>query len=320
MYNEEQKQEYIDFENSNRDSLRRYFVRVASKENEYEKDIADMDVDELKDTILSLDIRREESRSHLISLLRGYINWAILNEKTECFRNAIDKITPENTNSHEVIRQTMIRNPEHMHELLQSSLDYVDYENKSSRDSLVFWLLYCGIEIEKIPLLRKDSIDRDSETVKTDDGQQYKVSDEVMELWDKCAEMTYLERKNSKSINAKSKNVNEYIKSWLIDNEYLFRPIEGNNPDKNRLCPLNTFRNIIANAFQDKEKNIPARNLNYSGKFYQIYLLEKENGQVSMEAFAEKFGINYSSESELVQKTRKWRTDYENWKLAFGYM
>ena len=78
LYNEEIKKEYIDFESKNSDAIRRYFQRIYDKENEYKKDIYDMNREELLDTITSLNIRREESRSHFISLLRGYIIWAKL--------------------------------------------------------------------------------------------------------------------------------------------------------------------------------------------------------------------------------------------------
>jgi integrase len=320
IYNENLKQQYMEFDGANADSIKRYFVRIASKEFDYSKDIVEMTQDELIDTFKSLNIRREESRGHFLSLIKSYVNWAILNDKTQN-GNAIARITPESIGTEEAVKDNMIKSPEHLQEILDDALDRENYENKSKMCDLLFWLLYQGIRLEEIQALKKDSIDFNTNTVTTILGTEFSLSDDIARLWKECATITYYEKKNGKSQYAKSSNVSEYVKYDLVDNKYLFRSIVGNKVNTNTMMNFNQLRKLIAYVFDACEKKtIPARNINYSGIFYKLYLLEKEGHSITPEIIAKYFRIKYNASSNLPTVTRKWRIDFEDWKLAFDYM
>ena len=325
LYNEEDKKEYIDFEGRNSDSVRRYFQRIYEKKKEYKKDIYEMNRDELFDTITSLNIRREESRSHFISLMRGYITWAKLYGKTNN-ESHINNITPESINSHEIIKTQMLKSPEQLEQILNNNLDFVDYENRAKRDSLIFWLLYCGLELEEIQALKKDSLDYENKIITTNTGKKIKADDKIAELWEHCVKMDYLEKKNSRAADAVRKfDISEYTKQYLAENDYLLRPV-SRNKDTNDFMPMATLRAVVHSVFQDDsddEKSnlkISPSNIRNSGIFYRLYMLESIGIEITPAVVAENFYIEYKNKLELPLKTRKWRIDYDDWKHAFGYV
>jgi len=319
MFNGEQKQKYMDSDKTNKDSLRRYFIRLAPKENELSKDIYEMSQGELISTLKSLSIRREETRGHLLSLLRSYIDWARFNGVDGC-QSHIHMLTPGSISSNEAIVNTMIKDPEHLQQILDDGQDYINYENRSKITTLLFRLLYQGIDLNEIRSLKKDSFDYDSNVVRLSDERLFMVDDSIATLWKECAELTFIEKKNGRAEVSKSSSTSEYIKYSLVDNKYLFRAIAGDKGDTNDPCSLNTFRKMISRVFIANEtKSIPARNINYSGVFYKLYMHEKSGNHVSPELIAEKFSVKYTNRNELLANTRKWRIDYEDWKIAFNH-
>jgi len=320
MFNEKQKQDYITFEAATDGSILRYFVRIASKETEYSKDLADMNLTQLVDTLKSLNIRREESRGHLLSLLRGYVNWCILNGKTTN-TNVINQITPESIGSINAVVDNMIGGPKHLNQIFEDALDYENYENKSKMSELLLRLLHEGITLEEIQAFTKNDINYDNSEIKTVHGMTFKVSDEIACLWKECTNIDFYEKKNGRSQVSKKSNVKEYTKYDLVNNKYLFRTIVSNKVNANDKITLDSLRKIILTVFTACEKKtIPARNINYSGIFYKLYLLEQEGKEITPELLIEYFRITYDEKSRLKNITRKWKIDFEDWKIAFGYL
>jgi hypothetical protein len=320
MYNAKQKQEYIDFEATNEGAMRRYFVRIAPKEDEYSKDIIDMDLVQLLDSLKSLNIRRAESRGHLLSLLRGYRNWAYLNKKTKN-KDVVGIVTPESIGTDEAVKVNMIGSPEHLQLIFDDALDYEFYENKSKMSELLLRLLYEGITLEEIQALKKTDIDYNGNKVKTIHGTEFTVSDEIAQLWKQCAKMDYYEKKNGRALFSDKANVNEYTKYDLEESVYLFRTIVSNKSYPNTMMTLDALRKVLLSVFSACErKTIPARNINYSGIFYKLLQAEKAGTVITPEVIAEYFRIAPNEKYYLANMTRKWRVDYEDWKIAFGYM
>ena len=320
MYNEKQKQNYLDFDATNEGSLKRYFVRIAPKEAEYAKDLADMNLPQLVDTLKSLNIRREASRGALLSLLRGYVNWCILNGKT-ANENFISQITPESIGSVEPIIENMIGSPEHLNQICEDALDYVNYENKSKMSELLLRLLYEGITLEEIQAFTKSDIDYDTNEIKTILGETFKVDDNLARLWKECTKLTFYEKRNGRAEVSKKSNVNEFTKLDLVDNKYLFRPTANNRVNDNYMITLDSLRKVLLAVFTNLEKKtIPARNINYSGIFYKLYLLEQDGTEITPEILAKYFRVTYNENSRLANITRKWGIDFEDWKIAFGYL
>jgi len=319
MFNDKQKQEYIDFEATNEGALKRYFVRIAPKEDEYSKDIIEMKLDEALDSLKSLKIRREESRGHLLSLLRGYRNWAFTNGKTKN-KDVIGIITPESIGTDDAVKESMIGSPEHLQLIFDDPLDYEYYENKSKMSELLLRLLYEGMTLEEIRALKKTDISG-ANMIKTIHSAEFIVSDDIARLWKQCAEMDHYEKKNGRSTFSNKKDVNEYTQYALVESVYLFRTIASSKSYPNTMMTLDSLRKIILAVFSACEKKtIPARNINYSGIFYKFLQTERAGKAVTPDTIAQYFRIPYNEQSNLHTMTRKWRIDYEDWKIAFGYM
>jgi len=331
MFNEKQKQDYINYEGVNSITLEQYFKRIAPMERQYNKDITDMDADELKGTLSSLNIRREESRGHCISLLRGYINYMKLIGKTDN-SSAINSITPESIPADNAIKSEMIKSADQLKEILDAAARYEYQDNRSIRDKLVMWLLYLGLTIEELRHLRKNALNDDGivttsvKKAKNDTvsivTKKYKADENVLALWEECANMTFIEKDGSKY----GKHAVNYE---LVDNEYMFRPIIGQKKagtDLQQPCNVTFFASIVAkifkNYFELTGNNILVSPLNMrnSGIFYRLNLEEANGKEITPEVIAEEFDIEYTSTVGLSVKTRKWRKDYDNWKLAFKYM
>jgi hypothetical protein len=320
MFNEIQKQDYLAFEVTNDGNLKRYFVRIAPKETEYGIDLVDMNHQQVVDTLKSLNIRREESRGTLLSLLRGYANWCILNNKTTN-ENVINQVTPESLGSVETVADNMIGGPDHLNKIFEDALDYDNYENKSKMSELLFRLLFEGITLEEIQSFTKKDINYDTNEIKTIHGMTVKVSDDLARLWKECTTLTFYEKKNGRAEASKKTNVNEYTKLDLVDNKYLFRTTVSNKVNDNDMITLDSLRKIILSVFTALERaTIPARNINYSGIFYKLYLLEQDGVEITPEIIAQYFRISHDENTRLAAVTRKWNIDFKDWKIAFGYI
>lgn len=320
MYNEALKKQYISTEDSQQyqAALTRYFMRIASKEKEYGKDLVEMNLEQLLDTLKSLDVRREATRGHLISLLRGYYNWVKLNRKDIEVDDALSSIMPSSIGSDDTVKNSMIKDPEHLKSILDNGLDR-DYENKSMVTELLFWLVYCGIDFEKIPALEKNNINYETNIVRVTDEISCEITDEIAALWNVVAELTYIEKRNGKAASAKNRPSTEFSKVALMNNNYLFRPIVGNKGDSRTQASPNWLRKLHSGVFEYSDtKIIPFRNIKYSGIFHKLYLLEKAGNVISNELLADSFSLSYNKQSELLSKARKWRTDYQDWKIAFA--
>jgi hypothetical protein len=320
--------------------VRTYFLRISEFEKKYKKDIVDMNYKELMDTIASLNIRRELTRSHLISLLRGYSSWARLQGKTNN-KDVIGMFSAEGIDSSAAICNQMFKDLEHLNSVIDNSLDYITQENRSSRDELLIRLLYDGLEFERIPCLQKNDIDYNTLTVVAlPNEEKYKdlkrkkelksqivnVTEKTNKLWEHVASMTYIERANSRAKDIKSNTNDEYVQSKLVDNEFLFRPVEGDKGGKSKM-PITTMSVIVKKFFDAPDgENDPNRfkvsptNIMMSGIFYKLLVLERNEEKITPNIFAEFFGIGYEDSNELHNKTSKFRKDYDDWKLAFGHM
>jgi len=321
MYNEDQKLEYISFEATNSRTLTRYFNRIAPREEFYDKDIADMSEEELKESLLSLNIRSITSKGHLISLIRAYINWCIENKKTEN-KNVAYNIKPEDIDSKHAIKIQMLRSPEQIRYILNTvyNPDIYKYTNRAIQNKLVFWLIYCGLRITELSSLKKTDINYDKKIVinPVNRNAHYDINDEVVFLWERQTKQTYIEKGGVH-------NKNDVYYYELIENDFLFRPIKGNNTDTERKYSVSLLASIIIVIFRDyyeqtsEKLRISPENIRLSGAFYKLYLREINGEQITPDMMIVVLGLTPSSDSDLRLLTRKYFIDYEEWKSAFNY-
>jgi integrase len=321
MYNEPQKKEYIAYEKNNSVSLENYFKRIEKGEVVYDKDIADMNRDELIETLTALEIRREETRNHLLSLLRGYIKWAKLNDKTQN-NSAIEKITGESIGRIDTVASKMIKSEEQLIEILNKAINvdgkkgYYNQPNRADRDRLVFWLLWFGLRVKHLVGLSKTDIDYDKKLIVFIDedevSHEYKVNEDVVLLWKSYA--------SAESLEGGWKGEYE-----LLDNDYLFRATFNENQQDIDSQQFGSFSMILVKVFNlysdltGEKIQVKPEGLRSSGAFYTTYIQEKSGEKYSMETLAKNLKMGYNTEKEKMMM-RKWEVDYFDWKIAFGYM
>ena len=341
MFNPTQKKEYIEYENKNEVPLTNYFARIYKGEIKYDKDISDMSKEELIDTLCMLNIRREETRNHLLSLLRGYIKWTKLMDKTDN-DSPIDQLTGENIGRIDTLASQMIKSPEQIEEILSIVIDngksYQNQPNRASRDKLVFWLIYSGLRISDLMELQKtdidyenklvyckkvyDSVDNDGNKITRYKDKEYEVNDSILYLWREYVSVDCLEH---------SGVIEEY---GLVNNDFLFRAVESirypyAEVEAEHLTrdvqPYNSFSMILKKIFKiysgitGEKMDVKPDSLKCSGVFYRTYAKEKGGEKYSLEILAKNLGLEYNDEEDKMMM-RKWDIDYHDWKVAFGYM
>ena len=310
FYNEKQKKEYVIQEQQNAVSLRGYFRRVAEKEYEYQKDLAEMDEAELRDTFASLRIRRVETLSNMLSLMRGYVRWARFTKRISG-SSPIDSIVPVSLVVEETVASQMVKSPEHFNEIVEKGVEAeIGYKNnRINLTRLVMWLLYSGLEIAQLRTLKKTDIDYENKTV-----LGTPVFDKVVPLWDTCKVITSIEKHGTRAREGT-------IEYKLLENDNMFRPIAGNKSDPHALLNGSHFHAIVSNVAKEyKNIRLTALTIKNSGIFYRLLEQEKAGSEKLLVNIAKWYNIEYADDSELAVKTRKWRIDYEEWKIAFGHM
>jgi len=328
IYNEAQKQKYMDAEPQNAAGLKNYFLRVGRFEEALGKDLADLNAGELGELVLSLRIRSEIAKSHLISMLRAYVKWVhsqglnkIPNQK------AIEELSADDVSSKEAIKAQMIKSPKQLNLVLSTIHDngYYNYEIKEAKENLIFWLLYNGLEVEQLRVLKKKDIDIVRKTIFAaifnEKGnivgkKEIQIDDKIIKWWQTFAKASQIERPGERL--EKGCSLHD-----LTNSEYLFRPVMATGKEK--CLTLISFRATINRLFDKytKETGIPLRvspyNIKLSGIFYNALADEKNKIQITKEYMAEKLGLKCKDSRELVMKTRRFLYDYKNWKEAFGY-
>lgn len=321
MFNQEQKQEYINQqEEYNTTALTNYFKRLSKAEAYHNKDLADMNYEEIKSTLTSLNIRGVESRGHLVTLMKKYISWTITNGKTQNTINHINNIRPEDISSRKAMQTQMIRDPEQIRHILNTvyNPDYYRLPNRACRDRLILWLLYCGVSVDEMPLLRKTDINVANKKVNLPENKFAEINDEVINLWEQHTEHTCIEKRGAYN----EKDIYYYE---MVDNEYLFRILAGMKTNNNKLISKSMIVSTVVKIFKEYNKMtsldilVSPISMKISGIFYKLHLEERTGTEITPEVLNRYFNVDYSSPYDLSVKMRKWRIDYEDWKLAFGF-
>jgi hypothetical protein len=214
----------------------------------------------------------------------------------------------------------MIGSPEHMKEMLDCVYEDTEIflEVKSTRDRLLFGLLYLGIRVREIQELKKTDISYDTKEVVVC-GKMYVVDDDIVENWRVYS--------NADKIEVTGKFDGGYREVPLFYSEYLFRN-QVKDEAKERMKD-ETLRNVVKrfwkiyNEETDESVNVTADNVRLSGLFYKALQDEKCGEKITREYLAELFNKDCSNDKgginrkRLYDMTQKLLADYNNWKYAF---
>jgi len=322
IYNSNQKKAYIDYEaqdNSgiNTPKLLRYFTRLAQSEIDFGKDVADMSVEEYRVAIASLEIPSEYSIGICMSMLNGYFEWTKHSGLTDN-KAPLSSVPAKSISNDDTVRAKLIESPEELTDILEYA---EEFKNRGIQDALAIRLMYLGLTVEQMRYLRKDSINKRG-TISVDEYNmigKYTADKNIIDLWDAYKDMDYLER-------AKRENQIGFIRQDLTPSNYLFRRVKLKRNNHSAQVDYGFFHMITKKVFaryrnaKRVDKWLSPERIRMSGAFYSLLQMEKDGHKLGHMAFAEAFDLELPKEYsyELLNKrTRKLRTDYQNWKIAF---
>jgi hypothetical protein len=319
LFNQAIKQRYIESSKPNESMLNLYFGKVATKEAEYGKDITEMHPDELIDSFRSMKLTRENYRRNMLSLFKGYFIWASENGYTTN-ENYLNRIQPADIVCDVTVSETMIGSPEHLRNILDEGLDYINLTNRSIATELQFKLLYLGIELKEIQALRKTNIEPETGMITTYTNYTLQVDDDIAGLWKRCCSMKFFEKINGLAKDAKKKDVSKFALSELFDNDYLFRTPRLATSHSDDMLTINMLSKRISAVFEAAGKpTVPAKNILLSGRFYRMRQAEQQGKRLTHEDILNLHRIDFEKNDELPRLTRYIRKDYKNWLEAFNY-
>ena len=311
IYNLGQKEEYLDYVDD-KGSMRNLFYRIAQKEEEYNKDIADMSKEEVIDTLKSLGLKTRDYRGQVISLFRKYADWAKVFNKTND-NSVMQLITPASIGDNRAFKLEMIKSPEHMADIIERGTRDAQGENRRIIMQLVLSLLYEGMIVSEIVLLEKGSLNNNG-VVSTQRGI-YHLNDEISKLWEQCASIEEVEvvRRRQKTM-------------VLVQNNFLIRNVRDVNEDETKPYLPQGIYTIVkkvnktySNYIKEKDLKLTPMNISVSGVYYKMLIREREGIVITPEITADNFKIPYSSQENKASVSSRF-TNYIDWKVAFDHI
>ncbi len=315
MFNEQQKRSYLETLKSTatRKDIEQYFYRIKKYETPIGKDIAELNRDELRTVLTQTEIRSENSRQHMLSLLRGYVSW-LRARGLGGLNSPIFDINSSFFGSTSSITKQMIRDPEQLMRIVETSVDKNSLENRFIQEALFFKLLYMGIPIEDLPKLKKKDLHASKKTISAVSGEYEIFDDEVIAMWKTFVNVDKLER-----VNGKSTAKEDFGLSDLIESDYLFRPRMPKSKTKvKEQFPVTTIKSHLNGHFQNYSKDllVSPTKINQSGLFYKMF---SEGGPVTKERIAREFKLGDINDKNVAIKAERLLNEYYDWKIAFNH-
>jgi len=281
---------------------RNLFIRATLREEEIDKDILDFNLRDCEELLKHLSPPSINSQHSYISHFRCYINWGIEKNKVANMRNPWDNIDATDTTYIKATRKRKyIKNIDELNE----AVDTLDRKY----DRLTIYMLYCGLLGKKcIELInaKDEDVNIENKTIKITAR-----NNQVIPLCDEF----FVEYKSFAYNNYKEKNpIDE-------NSRYLIKPFENTLRKIDTPVLYGTIMNIVKklnkNYFELKEyqSSYNATTIWKSGMFYNIFLLEKEKGELSKEDY-DSIAFRYGF-SRTIVRLQLLAKEYKIYREAF---
>ena len=316
MYNEDLKARFIRHYTqsvSTANSAVVLFNSIERIEKKYNSDYASMTIEQATEAINATQTLRASSMEYRIAVLKSYVNW--------CCSSGIDGVNmdlifiePSNLNH---IRHMMIKNPIHMHSILDKV--YAPIEEKSIENIYRFylWMMYSGMNEEQIMSCTKDDIDYKRMEIAIG-KQRFPIYRESLDVVVFCADAKELAERHALMIDSRD------VVPRYQGNE-LYRTIRKiNNKDAVRT----TITGYLNRAYKSGkiDMKLTRKSIHLSGIFYRMYEREINGFPVDFteDAINEMQGKEYKVNGRFTMNVktkrimRDFEEDYANWKTAFN--
>lgn len=261
MYNAEMKNAFLGTI-ANDNSYKAYvriFNAVEDMETGFNKDVCEMNVDEIF-TVLDLKTgTRSNNIIHVMSLLRTYIDWCIQNGKV-VGENNLDKIDFKDIDQSRTIKLRYLKDEAEFEEMCSVVYKRDAFYNETSemQKELIVRLCFLGLDNEEIVTLKKTDVDVENGILKSPlyPDIEYKVDRKIIDLCVYCIEQEEF------MYSAPSKGT-EMRYERLCNNDYVIRPRIGTLRGKDEDSPMNVT-------------NIPRRTNTFFKDYYEATEIYKE--------------------------------------------
>lgn len=323
MYNAELKERFVSAyskDESKRKSLYVMFEALGKCETKMEKDLCQMNEEELSQALPEVIGYRYKSKSTRSSSLRAYVRW--------CVDNHIDGATLAIMNVDfgsvglDKMRRQSVANPQHLQRYLDSIFEKESEETVDVVYRCYFWLAYMGVMREE-DALSIDVSDVDFEDMAIHlNGRDYPFYREAIPSIKKCATL-----KSFRYIHPK---YNPTVKERAPGTRLLrgYKEIPSLRIFRNIICKKEKDRKFLTAGIEGDRSldlSLSFDRVWLSGRFFSMLENERSGMRADFTYLAEEFmegkEYNLSSGRNTIEAKKRWIAndylrDYEQWKLA----
>jgi len=318
IYNLEQKMQFLKDSNDDDSSKKAYlnlFVKLNSKvEKDFEKDVSEMNYEELKICISLLGGRDIKSIAWNISRLKQYVDWCIINGRTNTLENYLNIILPSDIDNSYIFKIETLKNAEQLEEYLNEVYLPVEECHLTNMYRVYMWLLYDGLTNTEAVNLERDQIDLENGIITVGDNKI-----EINPIFKKLLEVTL----STSQLSRKTRNGKKMYFD-LFDTKYLLRGFKETfvNREKQFGAKITQFNKDYRNITGEYIRLSPDR-IYESGLYYRWHILEQSDLPIPFDDYiaTEMDDKEYSIDNKYVftMKRKDIETSYNMWKKAFGY-
>lgn len=311
MYQQERKEKFIaqyDVKET-RDTITSLFRSIESCEEKFGKDVSEMSVEELQETVDHALAVKTISKYHKLRFLDKYIRWCSVNK----YPNVTDSINSISTAGLDKMRQQYVASPMHMQHCLDKVFDVVDDNTMDIVYRCYLWLGYMEFPEDRIAELTKEHLDFESHKL-VFDARSYILYREAEPCFRKAAELTeFTYRHTSPSYETQR---NRYPGNGLL------RGIKGNFEPLTIRPKVNAKVAAALKQYEETDRKIVRlsyKRLTSAGMFYRTYERERAGMDVNpLQEFYEVFADRGIKSKSAMTMAHAYVNDYDRWKLAFS--
>lgn len=314
MYNEDLKKRFvIDYTTkiSSAKNCEYTFNATEKYEEKYSKDICQMNIEEISETIQCITGIRSSESSIRVTILRAYSKWCLSND----IPGANDSIFKIDTNDTDKIRTKMVVNPLGLNVFLNSIYDKEEEKTTDNVYRCFLWMAFSGLSANDTLFIKDTDVNFTTLSINYN-GYDYPIYRESIAAFRNCAELTYFVYKNQ--------NYSNDINRPRVDGNLLLRGVRS-APSLGHLQADLGKKNKDAFERGKTSLKLSFNRVWLSGVFYRAYEMEMAGFNVDFLDVVNRIteGKEYAVYRQTQEGKRKiiadsYSRDYEKWKIAFG--
>lgn len=311
MYQRERKEQFIEQYNvkDTRNTVAAVFRSIEACEDKFGKDVSEMTVEELQETVDSVFAVKTISKYSKLRYLSKYIKWCAVSG----FPNVTDAIDHINTAGIEKMRKQYVASPMHLQYCLDLIFDKVSDDTLDIVYRCYLWLGYMEFPEEHITELTRDNVDFEAHRL-VFGNRAYPLYLESEQTFQKASELTaFIYRHTSPDYEISR---DRYIGNGLL------RGIKGSFEPLTMRSKINARITNAAKEYEGVDKRLSRlsyKRLTSSGMFYRVYERERAGMDTNpLQEFYEVFADRGIKSKSAMTMAHAYVNDYERWKIAFS--